>query len=129
MYATFASARVMKSPSRGTIRSWPVRPGKYARANIARKRCRAAESGGAERRIRRASRSDGCLTCSPETVQVIATRPRARRLAPQRGNFERTEVRHLVMLAPSLQHRMTVLGPKTLNSWFDYCLRLGCSLL
>src|SRR5688572_7113272 len=88
MYATFGSGRVMKSPSRGTIRSWPVRPGKYARANISRKRCRVAESGGA------------CLTCSPETVQVIATRLSASRLAPQRGNFEMTEVRRVVMAAP-----------------------------
>src|SRR5678816_4835570 len=104
MYPKFGSGRVMKSPSRGTIRSWLVRPGKYARANISRKRCRAAESGGAERRIRPASRSDGCLTCSPETVPVIATRPRARRLAPQRGNIERTKVRRLVM-ADSSFHR------------------------
>ena len=42
MNATSGSGRVMKSPSRGTSRSCPVRPGKYARANISRKRSRAA---------------------------------------------------------------------------------------
>jgi hypothetical protein len=77
MYAT--SARVMKSPSRGTIRSWPVRPGKYARANISRKRCRVARavaSAGAARWIRGASLPIDRLTCWLDTVQVIATRAR-----------------------------------------------------
>ena len=97
MYATSGSGRVMKSPSRGTIRSWPVRPGKYARANISRKRCRAARaaaSAGAVRRIRGASLPEDRLTCWPETVQAIATRVRARRTAPQAVNLEEmTKVR------------------------------------
>ena len=74
MYAT--SARVMKSPSRGTIRSWPVRPGKYARANISKKRCRVARvvaSAGASCWIRRASLPIDRLTCGLDTVQVSAT--------------------------------------------------------
>ena len=77
MYAT--SARVMKSPSRGTIRSWPVRPGKYARANISKKRCRVARVialAGAARWIRRASLPVDRLTCWLDTVQVIATTAR-----------------------------------------------------
>src|SRR6266853_2929497 len=77
IYAT--SARVMKSPSRGTIRSWPVRPGKYARANISKKRCRVARmvaSAGAARWIRGALLSIDRLTCWLDTVQVIATRVR-----------------------------------------------------
>jgi len=75
MYAT--SGRVMKSPSRGTIRSCPVRPGKYDRANISRKRCRVARvvaSAGAARRIRGALLSIDRLTCWLDTVQVIATK-------------------------------------------------------
>src|SRR6266536_4698863 len=77
IYAT--SARVMKSPSRGTIRSWLVRPGKYARANISKKRCRVARvvaSAGAARRTRGASLPIDRLTCWLETVQVIATKAR-----------------------------------------------------
>ena len=77
MYAT--SARVMKSRSRGTIRSWPVRPGKYARANISKKRCRVARvvaSVGAARWIRCASLPIDRLTCWLDTVQDIATRVR-----------------------------------------------------
>src|SRR6266567_2617886 len=77
MYAT--SGRVMKSRSRGTIRSWPVRPGKYARANISKKRCRVARvvaSVGAARWIRGASLPIDRLTCWLDTVQVIATRVR-----------------------------------------------------
>jgi hypothetical protein len=73
------SARVMKSPSRGTIRSWPVRPGKYARADISKKRCRVARevaSAGAARWIRGASLSIDRLTCWLDTVRVIATRVR-----------------------------------------------------
>src|SRR4029453_735607 len=97
MYATSGSGRVMKSPSRGTIRSWPVRPGKYARANISRKRCRAARAAapaGAVARIRGASLTEDRLTCWPETVQAIATRVRARRTAPEAVNFEEiTKVR------------------------------------
>ena len=50
MNATSGSGRVMKSPSRGTMRSWPVRPGKYARANMSRNRCRAARASGIGRR-------------------------------------------------------------------------------
>ncbi len=42
MNTTSGSGRVIKSPSRGTMRSWPVRPGKYARANMSRNRCRTA---------------------------------------------------------------------------------------
>ena len=77
MYAT--SGRVMKSPSRGTIRSWPVRPGKYARANISKKRCRVARvvaPTGAARWIRGASLPIDRLTCWLDTVQVIPTRVR-----------------------------------------------------
>src|ERR1700690_2995736 len=77
IYAT--SARVMKSPSRGTIRSWPVRPGKYARANISKKRCRVARvvaSAGGERGTRKGSLPIDRLTCWLDTVQVIATRVR-----------------------------------------------------
>ena len=77
MYAT--SDRVMKSPSRGTIRSWPVRPGKYARANISKKRCRVARviaSTGAARGIRGASLPLDRLTCWLDAVQVVATRVR-----------------------------------------------------
>jgi len=77
IYAT--SARVMKLPSRGTIRSWPVRPGKYARANISKKRCRVARvvaSAGAACWIRGASLPIDRLTCWLDTVQVIATRVR-----------------------------------------------------
>jgi hypothetical protein len=77
MYAT--SGRVMKSPSRGTIRSWPVRPGKYARANISKKRCRAARvvaSAGAARWIRGASLPIDRLTRWLDTVQAVATRVR-----------------------------------------------------
>ena len=73
------SARVMKSPSRGTIRSWPVRPGKYARANISKKRWRVARvvaSTGAARWIRGASLPIDRLTCWLDTVQVITTRVR-----------------------------------------------------
>src|SRR5216683_3967052 len=79
MYAAFGSARVMKSPSRGTIRSWPVRPGKYARASISKKRCRVARvvaSAGAARWTRGASLPIDRLTCWLDTVQVIATRVR-----------------------------------------------------
>ena len=79
MYAT--SARVMKSPSRGTIRSWPVRPGKYARANISNNRCRVARvvgSAGAPRWIRGASLPMDRLTCWLDAVQVIATRVRVK---------------------------------------------------
>jgi len=74
------SARVMKSPSRGTIRSWPVRPGKYARANISKKRCRVARvvaSDGAARWIPGTPVPIDRLTCWLDTVQVIATRVRA----------------------------------------------------
>jgi hypothetical protein len=70
---------VMKSPWRGTIRSWPVRPGKYARANISKKRCRVARVvafAGAARWIRGASLPIDRLTCWLDTVQVIATRVR-----------------------------------------------------
>jgi hypothetical protein len=76
MYAT--SARVMKSPSRGTIKSWPVRPGKYARANISRKRCRGGRvvASGAARWIRGASLPIDRLTCWLDTVRLIATRVR-----------------------------------------------------
>jgi hypothetical protein len=77
MYAT--SGRVMKSPWRGTTRSWPVRPGKYARANISKKRCRVARvvaSARAECWIRGASLPIDRLTCWLEAVQVIATRLR-----------------------------------------------------
>ena len=77
MYAT--SGRVMKSRSRGTIRSWPVRPGKYARANISKMRCRVARvvaSVGAARWIRCASLPIDRLTCWLDTVQDIATRVR-----------------------------------------------------
>ena len=77
IYAT--SAREMKSPSRGTIRSWPVRPGKYARANISKKRCRVARvvaSAGAACWIRGASLPIDRLTCWLDTVQLIATRVR-----------------------------------------------------
>src|ERR1043165_8721681 len=77
MYAT--SARVMKSPSRGTIKSWPVRPGKYARANISKKRCRVARavaSAGAACWIRATSLHTDRLICWLDTVQVIATRVR-----------------------------------------------------
>src|SRR5437773_7143004 len=77
MYAT--SARVMKSPSRGTITSWPVRPGKYDRANISKKRCRVARvaaSTGAAPWIRGASLPIERLHCRPDTVQVIATSAR-----------------------------------------------------
>src|SRR5947207_12950156 len=74
IYAT--SARVMKSPSPGTIRSWPVRPGKYARANISKKRCRVARvvaSVGAALWVRGASLPTDRLTCRLDSVQVIAT--------------------------------------------------------
>src|SRR5256884_9422302 len=83
----------MKSPSRGTTRSWPVRPGKYARANISRKCCRAvraAAPAGALARIRGASLTEDRLTCWPETVQALAPRGRARRTAPQADNLEET---------------------------------------
>jgi|SRR5664279_2614551 len=73
------SARVMKSPSRGTIRSWPVRPGKYARANISRKRRRVARviaSVGAARGTRGASLPIDRLTCGLDAVQVMETRVR-----------------------------------------------------
>jgi len=79
MYAT--SARVMKSPSRGTIRSWPVRSGKYARANISKKRCRVARalgSAAAPRWIRGASLPRDRLTCWLDAVQVSATRVRVK---------------------------------------------------
>ncbi len=79
MYDTFGSTRVMKSPSRGTIKSWPVRPGKYARANISRKCCRVARavaSACGARRIRGASLPIDRLTCWLDAVQVIATRVR-----------------------------------------------------
>src|SRR6266702_4837545 len=78
---------------RGTTRSWPVRPGKYAQANISRKLCRAARAAapaGAVARIRGASLREDRLTCWPETVQAIATRVRARRTAPSAVNFEET---------------------------------------
>ena len=73
------SGRVMKSPSRGTIRSWPVRPGKNARANISKKRCRVARvvaSADAARWIRGAALAIDRLTCWLDTAQVIATRVR-----------------------------------------------------
>jgi hypothetical protein len=79
IYDTFGSARVMKSPSRGTIRSSPVRPGKYARANISKKRCRVARvfaSAGAARWIRGASLPIDRLICWLDTVQFIPTRVR-----------------------------------------------------
>src|SRR3954462_7358009 len=69
----------MMSPSRGTIRSWPVRPGKYARANICKKRCRVARvvaSTGAAFWICGASLPIDRLTSWLDTVQVIATRVR-----------------------------------------------------
>ena len=56
MYTTSGSGRVMKSPSRGTMRSWPVRPGKYARANMSRNRCRAARAAAIGRRHTSGSR-------------------------------------------------------------------------
>src|SRR5919201_6925783 len=77
--------RVMKSPSRGTTRSWPLRPGKYARANISRKRCRAAAAAapaGAVAPLRGASLTEDGVTCWPETFQTIAPRIRASRTAP-----------------------------------------------
>src|ERR1700690_216465 len=52
------SARVMKSPSRGTIRSWPVRPGKYARANILEETLPRRKSGSV----------DWCCTLAPGCV-------------------------------------------------------------
>src|SRR5205085_3539782 len=73
------SGRVMKSPWRGTIRSCPVRPGKYARANISKKRCRVARVvalAGAARWIRGASLPIDRLTCWPDTANVMATRVR-----------------------------------------------------
>src|SRR5882724_11070286 len=83
----------MKSPLRGTIRSWPVRPRKYARANISKKRWRVARvvaSASAARWIRGASLPIDRLTCWLDAVQVIATRvtviairdPTLRKLAP-----------------------------------------------
>ena len=104
MNATSGSVRVMKSPSRGTIRSWPVRPGKYARANISRKRCRAATSAGAVRRIRGASLPEDRSACWPETVPAIATRVRTSRTAPQAVNLEEVaKVGGGVMAPASLQ--------------------------
>src|SRR5687767_5515245 len=94
MYATSGSGRVMKSPSRGTIRSWPVRPGKYARANISRKRCRAATSAGAVRRIRGASLPEDRPACWPETVPAIATRVRTSRTVPQAVNHPAVRCPH-----------------------------------
>ena len=88
MYATSGSGRVMKSPSRGTIRSWPVRPGKYARANISRMSCRAATSAGAVRRIRGALLPEDRPACCPETVPAIATRIRTSRTVRQAVNLE-----------------------------------------
>lgn len=100
MYITSGSGRVMKSPSRGTMRSWPVRPGKYARANISRKRCRAARataSADATRSVRRPPPPEDRLICCPEIGEAIATRVRARRTAPQAVTLEETtEVRHVV---------------------------------
>ena len=89
MYATSGSGRVMMSPSRGTMRSWPVRPGKYARANICRKRCRAA--GAAAPGCvpdRRASVPRVRSPCWPEIVQATTTRISARRTAPRTVNRE-----------------------------------------
>src|SRR5437764_269773 len=87
----------MKSPSRGTTRSCPVRPGKYARANISRKRCRAARAAapaGPGARIRDASLTEGRWTCWPEAVQTIMTRLTARSKAKEPVNFdEMTKVR------------------------------------
>jgi len=112
MYATSGSGRVMNSPSRGTIRSWPFRPGKYARANISRKRRRAAAAvatAGSVRRIRRPSLPKGRLACWPETVPAIVIKVRARRAAPQAVNFEEmAKVRGGVM-APA--NWTTVPGP------------------
>jgi len=74
MYAM--SGRVMKSPSRSTIRIWPVRPGKYARASISEKCCRVARavaSAGAACWTRGASLPVDRLTSWLDTVQVIAT--------------------------------------------------------
>ena len=91
MYATSGSGRVMKSPSRGTIRSWPVRPGKYARANMSRKRCRAASaaaSAGSVRPVRGAALLEERSACLPEAVEAVATRFRATRTAPQAVNLE-----------------------------------------
>ena len=111
MYATSGSGRVMKSPSRGTMRSWPVRPGKYARANMSRNRCRAARaaaSADAARWVRGAPRPEDRLTCWPETGQAIATRVRARRTAPQAVNLEEmTKVRRVVT-APASKRRSAI---------------------
>jgi hypothetical protein len=69
---------VMKSPSRGTIRSWPVRPGKYERANISKKRCRVermfASAGAAARCFGGEGLPIDRLTCGTDIVQVIVTR-------------------------------------------------------
>ncbi len=111
MYATSGSGRVMKSPSRGTMRSWPVRPGKYARANMSRNRCRAARaaaSADATRRVRGPSLPEDRLTCWPEIGQAIATRVRARRTAPQTVSLEEmTKVRRVVT-APVSKRRSAI---------------------
>src|SRR5688572_2067367 len=89
MYATSGSGRVMNSPSRGTMRSWPVRPGKYARANISRQRSRvagAAESD-AGRRIRAECSSEDCSTRSPKVVQATANCVKASKTALQAMSF------------------------------------------
>ena len=94
MYTTSGSGRVMMSPSRGTMRSWPVRPGKYARANMSRNRCRAARaaaSADATRTVRGPPPPEDRSTCWPEIGQAIATRVRARRTAPQAVSLERDD--------------------------------------
>jgi hypothetical protein len=100
MYATSGSGRVMKSPSRGTIRSWPLRPGKYARANISRNRRRAASAGASVDpipRVRGPPLPEDRLTGWPEIGQAIATRFRARRKAPQAVSLdERARLRRVV---------------------------------
>src|ERR1700720_2879727 len=72
----------MKSPSRGTIRSWPVRPGKYARANMSRNRCRAAREaalGDAACRIPNALFPADRLTSWLDADQAVAARIRVMR--------------------------------------------------
>ena len=114
MYATSGSGRVMKSPSRGTIRSCPVRPGKYARANISRKRCRAAgaaASAGCVPGNRRASLPEVRSAGWPESVQAVATSVRAKRTAPQAVNRETVaKVRGVVMSPPSASTSQAIRG-------------------
>ncbi len=111
IYATSGSGRVMKSPSRGTMRSWPVRPGKYARANPSRNRCRAkgaAASADDTRGVGGPPPPEDRLTFLPEIGQAIATRVSARRTAPQTVSLEQMTTVRRVVTAPVSKGRSAI---------------------